>query len=258
MTNSFFQTWVHPDNIHLTAVQTPWGLYEWTVMPQGGCNAPATHQHQMTDALREHIGKICHVYLDDIIIWSQTMEEHERNCNAILEALRKASIYCNLAKSNLFTTELGFLRHIISRTGIKPDPRKTDRIAAWPQPNTATNVRGFLGLTRYIATFIPALAEYTSVLTPLTTKECDRQFPTWTTEHQTAFESIKRLVLGADCLTVINYEDKESNIYVTTNASDHHTGAVLSFGKTWETACPVAYDSYQLNDTEKNYPTHEK
>ena len=66
MTNSFFQTHVHPDDIHLTAVQTPWGLYEWTVMPMGGCNAPSTHQHHMTDALCELIGKICHVYLDEI------------------------------------------------------------------------------------------------------------------------------------------------------------------------------------------------
>jgi hypothetical protein len=87
MTNSFFQMQVHPDDIHLTAVRTPWGLYEWTAMPQGGCNAPATHQHRMTDALQELIGKICHVYLNDIIIWSQTMEEHKRNCAAVLEAL---------------------------------------------------------------------------------------------------------------------------------------------------------------------------
>ena len=177
----------------------------------------------MTDALRELIGKICHVYLDDIIIWSQTMEEHERNCTAVLEALRKASIFCNQEKSNLFATELCFLGHVISGTGIKPDPRKTDRIASWPQPTTATNVRGFLGLTRYIATFLPALAEYTSVLTPLTTKECDRVFPTWTAEHQTAFDHIKHLVLSADCLTVINYKDTESNIYVTANASDRRT-----------------------------------
>ena len=93
---------------------------------------------------------------------------------------------------------------------------------------------------------------------PLTTKECDQWFLIWTTEYQTAFENIKRLVLSTDCLTIINYEDKKSNIYVTTNAGDCHTGAVLSFGKTWETVCPVAYKSYQLNDAEKNYPTHEK
>jgi RNase H-like domain found in reverse transcriptase/Integrase zinc binding domain len=96
------------------------------------------------------------------------------------------------------------------------------------------------------------------VLTPLTTKECDKKFPPWTVEHQAAFDHIKRLVLGADCLTVIDYKDKASNIYVTTDASDRRTSAVLSFGETWETSRPVTYDSYQLNDAEKNYPVHEK
>jgi RNase H-like domain found in reverse transcriptase len=133
-----------------------------------------------------------------------------------------------------------------------------DGIATWPQPSTATNVQGFLGLTRYIATFLPMLTEYTSVLTPLTNKECDKVFPPWTADHQATFESIKRLVLGADCLTGIDYKDKASNIYVTTDASDRCTGAMLSFGATWEMARPVAYDSYQLNDAEKNYPVHEK
>jgi hypothetical protein len=176
----------------------------------------------------------------------------------VLKALRASSIYCNAKKSNLFATELLFLGHIVSATGIKPDPLKTDRIVEWPQPTTATNVRGFLGLTRYIATFLPALAEYTSILTPLTNKECDKKFPDWTDAHQRAFKEIKRLVLSADCLTVIDYEDTDSSIYVTTDASDRRTGAVLSFGKTWETARPVAYDSCQLNAAEKNYPTHEK
>jgi RNase H-like domain found in reverse transcriptase len=212
----------------------------------------------MTNMLRELISKICHVYLNDIIIWSQTLEEHEQNCATVLEALRKASIYCNQVKSNLFATESCFLGHIISGAGIKPDHCKTDRIASWPQPMTATNVKGFLGLTRYIATFLPTLAEYMSVLTPLTTKECNQEFPPWTAEHQAAFEHIKDLVLSTDFLTVINYEDTPLNIYVTTNASDHHTNAMLSFGATWETAWLVAYDFYQLNDAEKNYPVHEE
>ena len=258
MTNSFFQTRVHPDDIHLTAVRTPWGLYEWTVMPMGGCNAPSTHQRRMTDALRELIGKICHVYLDDIIIWSQTVEEHTVNVAKVLDALRKANLFCNGSKSTLFSTEISFLGHKISAAGIQADPRKIDKILDWPQPTTATNVRGFLGLTRYISAFLPALAEHTSVLTPLTTKECDRDFPMWTSEHQKAFEAIKGLVTGTECLTVIDYEDTTKKIFVTTDASDRRTGAVLSFGDTWETARPVAYDSYQLNDAEKNYPVHEK
>ena len=96
--------------------------------------------------------------------------EHEQNCTTILEALYTESICCNLAKSNLFATELCFLKYIISGAGIKPDPCKTDHIATWPQPRTATNIRGFLGLTKYIAAFLPALSKYTSVLIPLTTK----------------------------------------------------------------------------------------
>ena len=258
MTNSFFQTRVHPDDIHLTAVRTPWGLYEWTVMPMGGCNAPSTHQRRMTDALRELIGTICHVYLDDIIIWSQTIEEHEANIARVLEALRKANLFCNGSKTTLFSTEISFLGHKISAEGIQADPRKINRILEWPQPTTATNVRGFLGLTRYIAPFLPALAEHTSVLTPLTTKECDREFPNWELEHQKAFDAIKALVTGTECLTVIDYEDTTKKIFVTTDASERRTGAVLSFGETWETARPVAYDSYQLNSAEKNYPVHEK
>ena len=87
---------------------------------------------------------------------------------------------------------------------------------------------------------------------PLTTKECDREFSPWTTEHQATFEHIKDLVLSADCLTVINYEDTASNIYVTTNASDwRYIEFQCSLGN-------CLNDSYQLNDTEKNYPVHEK
>jgi hypothetical protein len=83
-------------------------------------------------------------------------------------------------------------------------------------------VRGFLGLTRYIAAFLPALAEHTSVLTPLTTKECDRVFPVcqWETEHQKAFDAIKALVTGTECLTAIDYDDTTKKIFVTTDASE--------------------------------------
>jgi Reverse transcriptase (RNA-dependent DNA polymerase) len=84
MTNSFFQTLVHPDDRQFLAVMTPYGLYEWVVMPMGCRNSPATHQRRMNAALRKHIGKICHVYLDDIIIWSQSVKEHAENVCLVL------------------------------------------------------------------------------------------------------------------------------------------------------------------------------
>lgn len=158
MTNAFFQTKVHPDDIRYTAVRTPFGLYEWVVMPQGCRNAPSTHQCRMVAALRHLIGKICHVYLDDIIIWSMTLAEHIRNVRLVLDALRAASLYCSLKKTSLFCTELNFLGHHISRDGIQADANKAIKIVQWPTPRTATDVRQFLGLVRYLSAFLPGLA----------------------------------------------------------------------------------------------------
>jgi hypothetical protein len=259
MTNSFFQTRMHPDDVHLTAVTTPWGLYEWTVMPMGLRNAPPIHQRRMTVALRHLIGKICHIYLDDIVIWSETVEEHVNHIRQVLEALRAASLYCNPRKCEFFLMEVDFLGHRISQRGVEAQGSKVDKILDWPVPKSATDVRAFLGLVRYIACYLPKLADYTTILTPLTTKEARRDFPTWTKEHQSAFEAIKSLVVSRECLTVIDHaRPGENKIFVTCDASEWRTGATLSYGATWETARPVAFDSMQLKGAEKNYPVHEK
>ena len=102
MTNSFFQTKMHPDSIKYTAVNTPFGLYEWLVMPMGLRNSPAVHQRRVFSTLRSLIGKICHVYLNDIIIWSNSLEQHEENICLVLEALWTANLYCSVKKSTLF------------------------------------------------------------------------------------------------------------------------------------------------------------
>ena len=115
-----------------------------------------------------------------------------------------------------------------------------------------------MGLVHYLASFLPLLAERTRILTPLTTKEAKSNFD-WTVLHQVAFEDIKKLVVGSTCLTVIDHSNPGNNkIFVTWDASNWRTSACLSFGKTWETTRPVAYDSMQLNSAERNYPIHEK
>ncbi|OJT02156.1 Retrovirus-related Pol polyprotein from transposon 17.6, partial [Trametes pubescens] len=220
MTNSFYQTPMKPEHIKYTAVTTPFGLYEWTVMPQGCRNAPSTHQRRMFSALREHIGVICHVYLDDIIIWSSSLEEHRRNVETVLNALRKNKLYCSLKKTDLFCIELGFLGHKISRNGIAPDGEKVAKIANWPTPKNATDVRSFLGLVRYVASFLPHLAELTTVLNPLTTKEAEKNFE-WNSKHDEAFDAVKGLVLSHECLTIINHQNLGDNkIFVLMDASD--------------------------------------
>ena len=259
MTNSFFQTLVHPNHIKYAATLTPFGLWEWVVMPMGMRNSPATHQRRVTLALKDYISKICHVYLDDVIIWSNSLTEHQTNVTLILEALQKAELYCSTKKSMLFTTEIDFLGHHISAQGIEADTSKVACILRWPKPRSAKHVWQFLGLVRYIAAFLPTLAEHTAILTPLTQKECNANFPAWTTEHQLAFDAIKQLVVSRDCLTTIDHETPgENKIFITCDASKHCTGAVLAFGPTWETARPVAFESRQMNGAEHNYPVHEQ
>ena len=111
---------------------------------------------------------------------------------------------------------------------------------------------------RYIAGFLPKLADHTVVLTPLTMKDSHKLFPPWMAAHDFVFESIKTLVCSAECLTVIDHANPgDKKIYLTCDASDWRTGATLSFGSTWETARPVAFDSAQLSSAEKSYPVHE-
>lgn len=140
MTNTFFQTRVHPDDMKYLAVHTPFGKYKWTVMPMGVRNAPAVHQRRMTTVLRHLIGNICHVYLDDIIIWSASLEEHEANVRKVLLALRDAHLYCSPKKTLLFNTEIDFLGHHISAHGIEVDNSKIARILDWPRPKKASDV----------------------------------------------------------------------------------------------------------------------
>jgi hypothetical protein len=220
MTNLFFQTLVHPEHVKYTATLTPFGPWEWVVMPMGLRNSLATHQRHITLALKDLIRQICHVYLDNFIIWSLCIAEHKKNVGAILEALKVANLYCSLKKSMLFSTEVDFLGHHISTRGIEADSSKVTRILKWPALTTAKDVRQFLGLMCYISTFLPSLAEHTTILTPLTKMECNSIFPTWTSAHQYMFDVIKRLVVSRDCLMTINHKNPEGNkIFMTCDAS---------------------------------------
>ena len=259
MTNSFFQTRMHPDNIPYTTVSTPFGLYEWLVMLMGLKNAPAIHQRWVTKALGALIGKICHIYLDNIIIWSNSLKEHNKNVALVLQALADAQLYCNPKKTYLYCEEINFLGYNISQRGIEADTSKMEHVLNWPIPKSATHVRQFLGLVRYISMFLPKIAEYTVVLNKLTHKNCEKKFPAWMDRHQRAFDAIKNTVVSHEYLTTINLEKMPNHqIFVSTDASDVCSGAVLSFGKIWESSQPVAFDSMTFKGAELNYPVHEK
>lgn len=152
-------------------------------MPMGLRNSLATHQQRVTLALSDLIGRICHVYLDNIIIWSSNLAEHKANVTTMLEALHTAQLYCSTKKLSLFATQVNFLGHHISAEGLEVDGSKVERVLNWQAPTSAKQVMQFLGLVRYISIFLPALAEHTAILTPLTKKECNKKFPGWGQEH---------------------------------------------------------------------------
>jgi hypothetical protein len=260
MTDSFFQNRIHEDSIPLTAVTTPLGLYEWLVMPQGLKIAPAVHQRRVSKALQEYIGKFCHVYINDIIIWSNSEEEHCEHVRLILEALRKNKLFMNPKKCKFFLNEVDFLGHHISQRGIKAQQSKCDAILHFPRPESAKEVRRFLGMVCFIAGYLSELlAEHTAVLYPLTRKECNSDFPEWDYTHEKAFSAIKTLIVECAVLTSIDHENPGDNkMFLVTDASDLRTGGVLMWGPTLDTARPVAFDSSQLSGPELNYPVHEK
>ena len=195
--------------------------YEWCVMLQGFQNSPAIHQCHITNALCEYIGKICHIYLDDCCLWASDVADAAIKIWKIFDALQRAGLYINRKKIKMFCTSVKFLGQVISQSGIEADSSKVDRILNWPAPKNGKEVRQFLGLVRYIGAFLPHLAHHTEILNRLTMKPSLKHFPTWSPEHQFAFDSIKQIIVSHECLTVIDHSAlHENKIFVTTDASN--------------------------------------
>ena len=256
MVSAYYQHWVHAKDRHKTAILTPWGLYEWTVMPQGLCNAVASWQRFMNWVLRDYIGVFCEVYLDDILIYSNSLEEHKRHVCLILDKLREHGLIASEAKSRLFANRIEFLGHYISSKGVEPHPDKLDKISEFPTPQSTEDIKSFLGLVNYLATFdfLPGLADHSSVLTSLTRKGA--QFE-WQHEHQMAFDTIKRLTRSVQCLQRLDYESGEP-VWLVSDASNRGIGGYVAQGNNWKTARPIGFYSRQYRSAEKNYPTHDQ
>jgi hypothetical protein len=125
-----------------------------------------------------------------------SVAKHTKHIDMVMVALTAAKLHLNLKKCAFFCLKIDFLGHHISTRGIKPNLSKVERILNWPVPQNATDVHSYLGLICYVSAFVPKLADYSSMVTPLTTKDAHKHFPLWIDEHQYAFEAIKALVVG--------------------------------------------------------------
>jgi hypothetical protein len=252
LASGFWQVEVAAKDREKTAFTTPFGIYEFLVMPFGLINAPATFQRVMDRVFHEVAWKFVLVYVDDIIIYSKTREEHENHLRVVFTLLRNAGLKINLEKCDFFRTRLAFLGHIITVEGITPDPAKIEKVKSYPVPRDKTNVRAFLGLASYYRRFVREFSTVAKPLHNLTKRDVAFE---WKNEHQSAFDVLKGRLTSAPIMT---YPDFSKQFILATDASDCGIGAVLSQKDTENHEHPVAYASRLLSSTEQNYTVVER
>ncbi|KXZ40924.1 hypothetical protein GPECTOR_1291g539 [Gonium pectorale] len=256
--SGYHQIRVAEEDIPKTAINTRYGHYEFTVLPFGLTNAPATFQRLMNDIFRPFLDQFVLVYLDDILIYSRSPEEHAQHLRQVLQLLQQHQLYAKASKCAFGVTQIDFLGHIVSDKGISADPRKIEAISKWPQPRTITDLRSFLGLAQYyrrmVRGFSNTAAPLTNLLAGHTGKGSKQVITNWTKEHTQAFEALKTALTTAPVMAA---PDPNRPFIVTTDASDYATGGVLSQVQDG-TERVIAYESRKLTSAECNYPAHER
>ena len=189
------------------------------------------------------------VYIDDIIVYADSLEEHGKKVRRLFEKLRKAHLSLQPDKCEFLATEVEFLGHVVSSEG--SDPKKLSAVEKFPTPKSQTNVRQFLGLAGYYRRFIEKFSARAKPL--LDTLKKGLTFK-WEKTQQVAFEDLKKALCSSP---VLEYPDFSKKFILTTDASDFALAAVLSQGKLGEEH-PIAYMSKLLNSARKNYGTTEK
>ncbi|GJT60952.1 reverse transcriptase domain-containing protein [Tanacetum coccineum] len=244
--SGYHQLRVHEDDIPKTAFRTRYGHFEFTVMPFGLTNVPAVFMDLRNRVCRPYFDKFVIVFIDDILIYSKTQEEHVEHLRLVLGLLKKEKLYAKLSKCELWLREMQFLGHVINGDGIHVDPSKIEAIKNWKAPRTPTEVCSFLRLARYYRRFIENFSKIAKSLTILTQK--GKVFD-WGEEQELAFQTLKDKLCNAPVLAL---PDRPKDFVVYCDASRIGLGYVLmQRGKV------TAYESRQLKIHGKNYTTHD-
>lgn len=250
--SGFWQIKVKRQDQQKTAFSTPFGLFEFRRMPFGLCNAPATFQRLMDVVLSGLLWDICLVYMDDIIIFGQTLDEHFNNLETVFAALASAGITLKPSKCRFCQRELPFLGHIVSEKGIATDPAKIATVRDAQIPKNITELRSFLGLSGYYRKFVKNYAKHADPLIKLTRSE--EKF-IWTNNQQAAFDKLKAKLIKAPILA---YPDFNRPFTLFTDASSIGLGAVLSQTFDDNKERVIAYWSETLTPGQRNWSATER
>ena len=259
----YWQVEMREEDKAKTAFTTPLGFYEANRMPFGLTNAPATFQRLMERCVGDLNLKTCLVYLDDIIVFSSTFEEHLERLESVLTRLQQHGLKLKPSKCHLFRSSVKYLGHVISAAGVETDPDKTAALKTWPVPSNHQEVRSFLGFAGYYRRFIAGYSNIAKPLHALTVglpmkKGVGRSHKpkpppfTWTPNCQHAFEYLITQLTEAPALA---YADFSQPFILHTDASVTGLGAALYQMQDGRERV-VAYASRGLSKSEANYPAH--
>ncbi|KAE8715253.1 Detected protein of unknown function [Hibiscus syriacus] len=245
--SGYYQVRIAEGDEPKTACVTRYGSYEYLVMPFGLTNAPATFCTLMNKVLQPFLDHFVVVYLDDIVVYSKTLEEHIEHLRRVFQVLRDNELYVKEEKCSFAQNEVPFLGHVVGGGKLQMDKDKIRAIDEWKPPTKVTELRAFLGLANYYRRFVKG---YSKIATPLIELLKKDKVWEWSTKCQDAFKKLKEAMVNEPVLVLPDYTKP---FVVFTDASDVAIGGVLM-----QEGHPVAYESRKLNETEKRYSVHEK
>jgi hypothetical protein len=253
LSNAYEQVRIDPEDVHKTGFATVYGTLESNVMQQGDCNAPGTFQRLITVIFRDEIGIYIHVYLDDLFIFSDTLEEHEIHLERVFQKLRENHLFLEIAKCDLYSTHMDCLGHLIDDRGLHADADKMARVRNWRTPRNLKEVQRFLGLVQYLAHFMPDITAYTGPLSAI----CRNGQPYyWKPLHEACFNHIKAIACKSPILKPIDPQSGDP-VWVICDASMSGIGAMYGQGETWQTCRPAGFMSKKFTAAQMNYRVFE-
>ena len=234
-----------------TTFTSKYGTYEYLVMPFGLCNAPATFQSWINRTLQCFIDRCCIVYLDNVLIYSDNLEQHKRDVRNIINAIYQSGMRLKPSKCEFHQTETEYLGFIVSQEGIKVDPIKTKAIRTWKPPTKKKEIQSFLGFCNFYRRFIEGFSKVAKPLYKLAEKDQKWEFGT---KQQGAFdEQIHKLTHAP----ILAHYDPKKPITIETDASKYVTAGIISQTGDNGIVRPIAYRSKSMSKSECNYDVHD-
>uniref|UniRef100_A0A3B3QR63 Gypsy retrotransposon integrase-like protein 1 n=1 Tax=Paramormyrops kingsleyae TaxID=1676925 RepID=A0A3B3QR63_9TELE len=266
--SGFYQVEMVEEDKPKTAFVTPMGFWEFNRMPQGVTNAPSTFQRVMEKCMSSLNLKEVLVFLDDLIVFSETLEQHEERLMRVLNRLKEFGLKLSPEKCCFFRKSVKYLGHIVSENGVETDPDKISALTTWPRPNNIKELKSFLGFTGYYRRFIKDFSRIAKPLNDLTvgyipSRKC-RTKPFSSTDMKTPFaekwtakceEAFKTLIEKLTTAPVLGFANPRMPYILHTDASLHGLGAALYQEQDGQVKV-IAYASRGLSNCERRYPTH--